>query len=296
MPDVLEPIAPAFPLPERHWRNGRVVIGPSDLAVVLGQSPYDTPLGLFRKIRGLDPMQGESWDMTRGKALEPGLAAWYERHTGYEVRTVAEQAEHFLYPWLRYSIDRAVEPNGMAAPRGLECKVYEGKPALWGEPGTDQIPPWFLPQVHAYAYLDCKPEWDVCADVLRGGPAIWTIAVDREFVLEYCLPAGQEFVRRCEANEPPAATKPLDLREYQTARVTLEADEGLRMDAQTAARLKWERDGLDRDYEACRFRIERALNEAAADALVDEGRILATNRQDRNGKRRFRLVVEHGEC
>lgn len=279
-----------LPRPERYWKHDRFVIGPSDIAVVLNRSDYQTARQLGEVMLGIRAPNPDSYATLRGKALEATLAWWYERRTGFACREVDEQREHFLHPWLRYSIDRAVDTHGEACQRGFEGKIRQGTKGF-GEPGTDQVPIDVYYQCQLYCYLEGAPEWDVVAEV-RGRPDLWTVHYDRDLVLTELLPAGASFVELIQAGELPEPTQIRDLQPYGTVLEALEADGAALMDAQDCAKHRAARDAYERDREACEFRLRRLLTDHGADVLVHEGERLCTYFQDRNGKRRFRLCLE----
>jgi putative phage-type endonuclease len=62
-------------------------IGGSDIAAILGLSPYATPLDVFRsKVENY--VQSDSWAFRRGRLLEPVVAQIYAEETGAMLREV----------------------------------------------------------------------------------------------------------------------------------------------------------------------------------------------------------------
>lgn len=121
-------------------------VSPSKLAAILGISPWDSQRSMWHKMRGEVPWEKETPAMERGTLCEPAVLAWWRKyhvHSDWQ-----EQVSLAIGDWFAATPDaRAVE--------GGEHVLIEAKTAsadaldTWGEPGTDQIPDYYLTQVHA---------------------------------------------------------------------------------------------------------------------------------------------------
>lgn len=145
----------------------RTGITATDVAAVLGLSPFRSPLDVWLEKMNKAPPVEETEDMQRGTFLEDGARRWYAHRVGARVA----QPGTVVHP--RDSLVIAT-PDGVALlgddVRGLEIKMPSSA-RDWGEPGTDAIPDYYLPQVawqlaamaewtdtvDVFAVLECKP-------------------------------------------------------------------------------------------------------------------------------------------
>lgn len=134
-----------------EWLEARQAgIGASEIAAVLGISPYDSPFSLWwRKRNGW--ANDVSEEMSSGTRLEPVIADWFADQcidaNGEALMTVrpAGLYQNADRPWQLATPDRLLmlpvedKPTRRRCAALLECKAafsWDG----WGEPGTDQIP------------------------------------------------------------------------------------------------------------------------------------------------------------
>lgn len=163
-----QPIGRLAPGTQEWAAARRRRIGGSEIAAVLGISPYESPFSLWHRKRGeVDPVE-QTDPMLWGNLLEPVVAARFaELHPELFVRTTpafvhTERDYQTAAPdRLLYTTRRARRP----------AAIYEGKTARmpddWGNTGTDEIPVHYRAQV--LWYLDCLA-LDTCfLAVLIGG-------------------------------------------------------------------------------------------------------------------------------
>lgn len=147
----------------------RTGITGTDLPVLLGLSPWRTPLDVWLEKQGKGAPVDVSEDMERGIFFEPGARQWYAH------RTKAVRVEE------PGTVVSAHNPLVIATPDGvpvfsdgerrcLEIKMPSPNAQReWGEPGTDAVPEYYLVQglwelaatdlqrVDFFAVLDGKP-------------------------------------------------------------------------------------------------------------------------------------------
>ena len=143
--------------PRDEWLAARRLgITASEIAVILGISPFDSPFNLYYKKRGEISEDFDNTAMSLGRHLEPWIAdRWAEDHPEWNV-VMGGLWQSEERPWQMATTDRDlyddapekfamlgayVEPDGV-----LEIKssgTYDG----WGEDGTDEIPPYYRAQV-----------------------------------------------------------------------------------------------------------------------------------------------------
>lgn len=133
------------------WHAARAGgIGGSEIAAVLGLSPYESRFSLWHRKAGIVGPQPDSDEKRRGHYLEPAVAAWFaDQHPEYAVRT-AGTYQHADRPWQRANPDRLLTvPRGRRHRALLECKT-DAEAWKWGTPGTDQVPIYYRTQVIWY--------------------------------------------------------------------------------------------------------------------------------------------------
>jgi len=127
-------------------------IGGSDVAAVMGMSPYHTPVELWRLKTGrAKPDNSNAGAKRRGKILEPYVVQMVVdrlREEGYEVEVVARNKRYrdVDMPFLSCEIDSEFRIRHPAAgPEwshiNVDCKTAHGFSAdQWGDEGTDEVP------------------------------------------------------------------------------------------------------------------------------------------------------------
>jgi putative phage-type endonuclease len=202
------------------WLHARQSgIGASEIAAVLGISPWESPFSLYwRKVEG---WQAEpNAEMSAGTRAEPVIADWFADMCligGEDILWPAGLYAHAERPWQLATPDRLIYKDRLCGncdaglPMSctcdedlialLECK-YE--PHGWdgyGEPGTDDVP--------AYYRAQCLWQMDVLG-VDEVHLAAWHAAEFREYVirrdekdLRMMREAGRRFWQRVQAGNPP---------------------------------------------------------------------------------------------
>ena len=114
-------------LPSQDWVEERAnYIGGSDVATILGENPYSTPLQLWLRKRGVIPPIEDSPILRFGHFFEPILAQHFEDVTGLKTRQVNKTYQHPEHSFLRANIDRMVladSSKGVESTAVLELKT-----------------------------------------------------------------------------------------------------------------------------------------------------------------------------
>lgn len=178
------------------WHAARANgIGGSEIAAVLGLSPYESRFSLWHRKKGLIGPVGESEEMYWGKEHEPAICRRFAReHPELDV-TPAPTYCHPDRPW------QIANPDRHAGPDLFEAKTARDAEG-WGEQGTAQIPVHYRAQcVH---YMDVTGARRCWVGVLIAGSEY------REYVVDYDpadalmqRQAGAEFMRTLAAEERP---------------------------------------------------------------------------------------------
>lgn len=183
-------------------------IGGSEIAAVLGVSPYATPLDVYRDKLDLveRPDLAGNEAVHFGNVLEDVVAEEFSRRTRLKVRRSNILLEHKDYPILRANIDRGIVGQVLGVKAGLECKTadkWAAKPELWGKGATfswdeageleivepdDQVPEWYLLQCAHYMAVTGAELWFLA--VLIGGNDFRIYTIPRDAELEQLVIDG----------------------------------------------------------------------------------------------------------
>lgn len=170
----------------------RTGIGGSDVAAILGLSPWSTPIMVWRDKTGRDPDSDATWSMKIGTAMEATIADTWAESVGATLHSLPflRDASH---PHRLASVDRvAVMPDGTVV-------LVEVK---WSARGLDEVPAHYLTQIVWYmailgltrAYLVVGGPYtepkgllvefdaDLAGDILAACDRFWTdnVAADIE--------------------------------------------------------------------------------------------------------------------
>jgi len=191
-------------LPRTESADRRLTVGASAAPAILGLSPWQTAMGVWMQMQGLDVSKGNA-ATKRGNWLEHGLLQW----TACEVdATIVEDGIPICEPgiagpepWMQF------HPDGAVANRDgwqlVEIKTSR-LAAEWGD-GPDEIPLHYLAQVQFQ--LACLPAGTAAvvgaylpiADKLR----VYRIAPDVEFQTWMRDTIGEWFYRHIVLGEAP---------------------------------------------------------------------------------------------
>lgn len=217
------------------------IIGGSDIAGILGLSPWKTPLDVYlSKIEDPRP-----WEMSEpaywGHTLEEVVAQEYAKRTGSKVQRINSLLTHPEKPFLGANLDRVILDQGTRARvvngqlRGaagvLECKTGSAYAAgEWGnEHDDDAIPTQYATQGMGYLAVTGLPWVDFAC--LIGGQRFVIKRLHRdEEVIQVILDRCEEFwFKHVVARVPPEPVNAKDAATLfaQDTGETLEADEDL---------------------------------------------------------------------
>ncbi|WP_086669104.1 YqaJ viral recombinase family protein [Lentzea kentuckyensis] len=119
-------------------------IGGSDIAAVLGLSPWDSAFSLWHRKNGGADDKPASREMSWGNRHEDTIAGWYrDTHPGTRVARTGTWRST-VRPWQLANPDRLLSGR-----RVLEIKTDRSGDA-WGTPGTDEVPVYYRAQVLWY--------------------------------------------------------------------------------------------------------------------------------------------------
>lgn len=259
-------------------------IGGSDAAAVCGLNPYKSPVDVWLEKMGRAEPVEENERMHWGNVLEDVVAQEYARRTGRAVRRRNQQFRHKKHDFLIGNIDRSVDGER----RVLECKTADKwTMSQWGEPGSDEVPEYYLIQVaHYLAVLD----YDV-ADlaVLIGGNdyRIYTIERDRELeahLIERCAEFWHSYVLP-DVAPPPSCTDDLKKLWPRDDGTTVVATPEIADAARQLKALKAQLKQGETEADELALRIRGFMGPANTLLVDQDGKPLATWRTNKDGRR-----------
>lgn len=278
-------------------------IGGSDIAAVLGLSPWRSPLDVYLDKIGTAKEKEESPAMYWGKVLEDIVAKEWARQSGMTLWRVNKQITHPEHSCLIANIDRAVK-LGNKLPyykgRWQTSAIFEAKTANqyaaadWGPTGSDQIPVAYLAQcIHYLGVTGCE---HCHLAVLIGGQDFRMYRVDRdERLISKMQDAAVKFWRdHVEKKTPPPPRNPEDAAKLFNKPVAQEcaADADVLDAVEVLKDCKEEFKALEKIEAEAKTQIMAHMGNA--DTLVSfEGSVLATWKANKNGTRILKLKGEN---
>lgn len=174
-------------------------IGGSDIAAIMGLSPWKTAFRVYQeKRKEVEDWQGNT-STDWGQRLEPMIRQWYSDNTGRPVRVPEGILVHEKHPFLFASLDGFTDDK-----RIVEIKTARSGKG-WGEPGTDEIPDYYALQVQHYMIVTGFEVSDIPVSIAGGPPELYEVPADRE-LQELIIEAAAAFWKQVEAGIPPEPT------------------------------------------------------------------------------------------
>jgi putative phage-type endonuclease len=200
-------------------RNG---LGSSDVAAILGFSPYRSAIDVYAEKCGIVEPEEPGEEAEIGHELEPWMLAWYVRETGQPLH-LGGTCRHPSLPWAFATIDGRAEARFATIPalkaRVVEIKIVGGRMMYdWRTDVDDGVPDYV--RVQNAWQLACIPDVDqVDTAACLGATTRRIFRINRDPDLERMIvDRCDEFWRRyvLERREPPLDHTP-------TSRKILEA-------------------------------------------------------------------------
>lgn len=294
-PDAATPTNP-------DWLEARrAAVSASEIAAVLGLSPWESPFSLYwRKVNGWQVETTE--EMSTGTRVESVVAEWWaDTHDPHENLAVVRAGlyAHPDRPWQLATPDRLIHMACPCCSDGrcrcgldgncadcrntrlgspplavLECK-WTGSWAGWGEPGSDDIPVYYRAQL-LWQMDVLQVDEGHLAVLGPGGFRAYTIRRD-ETDLKVMREAARRFLARLEAGDPP------DVDDHTATLATLKrlhpnlVDDDAEISDSTAAfyrRARALRDHAERLLAAAEARLRAEMGNRRR--AVHNGQVLAT--------------------
>lgn len=278
--------------PDRHefLARRKVGIGGSDISAVLGMNPWRTPVEVWLDKTSPTVSTESELRLRFGTVTEEFIAREYSLQVGLGVVRHNAMCQDDKYPHALMNVDRLVIPKGqkVAAVRGqirtdkfLECKTvgdFAFRMGEWGDPGTDQIPTYYLLQIHWGLGLSPCTEADLAALVGAGESLkIYTIKKDRDLE-EELLRRGHEWWEKHVvggvAPEPTCEADVLRLFPKDRQDTYAQADEVVAQAVKDLCLVKGQIKNLESEETDLRFTVTKAI--ADASVLLYQGQPIAT--------------------
>ncbi len=155
--------------------NRRKGLGGSDIAAIMGLSPFKSPMDVYLDKIGEATEQEESPYLYWGNQLEDLVAREFAKQTGYKVQRRTQQYQHPAIPYLIGNIDRLVV-NHPGGPAILDCKTTNAFKARDWDNGQAPLP--YVIQIQHY--LDITGYQQGYLAVLIGGNDFRIVPVTRD--------------------------------------------------------------------------------------------------------------------
>ncbi len=259
----------------------RAGIGASDIAAVLGISPWKTPLQLYLGKRGELPPQEDAPQLRRGRLLEPVVLEFYTDETGH---AVTRQQEHIIgaEPWMMATLDGF----DVVSAGPVEAKTVNAFAARdFGEHGSDDVPLHYAAQVHWQMMLTACDRGYLAA--LIGGDDFRVFELRRDRDLEGMLIArAGEFWRRVQTGAPPEPICDLDVKLLypSDAGASIVATPEMLQWCEAMSEAKQAEKNAASHVELNAFRLKAAMGEAST-LLGPDGKPVATWKKAKDGQK-----------
>lgn len=279
-------VAPLSPETDR-----RRFIGGSDVAAVLGISPWCTPLQLWeRKTAPALPSDRPSGVKKRGHRWESVVAEMLVEHLegrGHQVEIVARNQRYTDAdrPYLAAEIDFEVRLDGADEITNVELKtVHPFRASEWGDVDSDEVPVWYAAQVMHGLGVTGRRRGIIAplfgADEIRA----YTIERDDE-TLSGMRARCAAFWQLVETGVRPDPTNLADLdRLYQgdETKPALIADDELTRHVLRLRAIKAEIKARELEAEALEFDVKRAMRDAVELVIPGDDKKVAITWKDRD--------------
>lgn len=270
MSTALVPAAPAA-------LDRRTFLGGSDIAAILGISPWKTAYQLWLEKTSDEPAVEDprrSAVLRRGKRLEPLIIEWAREELDLNIVSRNQRYIDPVYPFFQCEIDFEHEYNGAIENADAKSarKAYE-----WGEPGTDAIPDYYTAQF-LWGQMITGRESTLCMAMFSlDKMQPYRVMRDKDLI-SAIRSIALDFWRMVESRTPPEMSKVEDANlAWKRARAGKQAVATKEI-AEIARRYKLMQTALRGDEaKAELFELDLKKHMQDAEELVDEeGRLIAT--------------------
>lgn len=275
-------LLPEYPQDSAEWHEARrSSLGASEVAAVLGLSPWQTPLSVYQVKMGV-PNQINPDAAYWGHAHEPTIAQWIrDKHPEVGKVSPGLSARSLEFPWLSATPDRTADDVGLVIP--IELKTDDGfTRTSW----VDNVPDYYTVQsITQQGVLGAPYGW---LSVLHGTKTAELIRIPFDEVVweQIVRITGEYWTDHVEAEIAPDPVTTAEAVELWPGNpeVTVEGDERLHELWGNYGLMQAEQVELAQQLDAVKLELQKAMKDAVA--LTYQGRELFTWRP-RAGSRRL---------
>lgn len=200
----------------------RRAIGGTDIAAIVGVSPFASPWDVYARLTGL--LDGVTFEgntrMRWGKLIERAIAEGYTEETGRAHVWCDRTLPHPENPHFCWTPDAEVPTD-----RGLDCKsISIDQRDKWGD-GITEVPEHIAVQAQWYMAAARRPFWDIAA--LFGGNTLRVYTLQHDPELAGLLEENAErfWVDNVEGRKEPTITATEPARQYLKQKFKTHTDE-----------------------------------------------------------------------
>ncbi len=168
-------------LTDKQLQDRKNYIGGSEVAAILGMSPYVSTHALYRQKLGETPSFEGNKHTRAGSIMEPSILAFYNSETDVKLQPLSDdelERIHPVYPYMRGHLDGIDIKGGV-----IECKNVGSFAAKeWGCPDKLNVPDSHLVQLMYYCAITDAPYGKIVA--YFGGSDMRVYHYERQATLE----------------------------------------------------------------------------------------------------------------
>lgn len=259
--------------PKNHeeWLKAREAgIGASEVAAILGLSPWDSPFSLWLKKTHQVPPTEENDAMRRGHYLEDAVVQWWMHETGEQV--IKASADDIIYVHPEHSYMR-VTPDRIVKGRK---KILEVKSTAIQM--GDTIPDYYLAQVQYQMYVTGIHEAELI--YIQGGLTFgrFMVAYDEEFANFIAQEVTKFWYNNVLGGQEPDAINVSDLAvkvPKSTPEKSIQADDTALAQIAEIREKKAQYEALGKEIETLQDSLKMFMTDS--EAILDEsGNVLLT--------------------
>ena len=249
---------------EQFLLERKLGIGGSDIAPIMGLSPWSTPLDVYRdKMNPAVIYEEESEDLKRGARVEKYILQEYCEVNNCSLETNLPPVIDPKYPFMRGNVDaKVLGENVIVEAKSTKCPI-----AKWEE----GIPEYYRTQVAYYAMLTNAERVDVPVLFSNWQYACFTYWRDLEYEARIRQAVIDFWNNHIVAGIPPAPSNPAELQEVypklESAK-TIKADSGIREKISIWQEAAIKRRELEKQEEKLKIEIQNFMGEAG---ILDAG-------------------------